>query len=147
MAFRCNKIVGNRGFTMLEVLISVLIVSLTAVSYLMWQKTTWTETRLTNLRMLAAQVVEKQIEWRRMIIAQNPTANYSAYRAIAGSDTVMTDTTVTPHMRVEWSLHPDSLRSPTGDTIHNVTPTLLTASWGAGVSDTFKLWTNITKNF
>lgn len=138
---------NNNGFTLLEVLLSVCIVVTTAVICLMWQKTTWTQTATTNRRMLASQILEKQIEWRRMVIAQNPDVNFAAFKQISGKDTIMTDTTVNPHLKVEWKISPDSLRAPNGDTVHNVIPTQLIASWGSGKLDTVRLWTNIAKNF
>jgi Tfp pilus assembly protein PilV len=137
----------SNGFTMLEVLLSVLIVLTTSTVYLMWQKTTWSQTTLANRRMRACQVVEKKIEWRRMIIAQNPTVNFAAFKAITGKDTIMLDTTGKPNVSVEWKIHPDSLLAPNGDTIHNVIPVQLIASWGPGKLDTLKIWTNVTKNF
>jgi Tfp pilus assembly protein PilV len=137
----------SNGFTMLEVLLSVVIVIIAVTADLMWQKTTWPETALANRRMRACQVVEKQLEWRRMIIAQNPTANFAAFKAITGKDTIMLDTTAKPNVTVEWQIHPDSLRAPNGDTVHNVIPVQLIARWGSGAFDTLKIWANVTKNF
>jgi type II secretory pathway pseudopilin PulG len=137
----------DNGFTMLEVLLSVLIVTFTAISYLMWQRSTWSQTTITNRRMMATQVVEKQIEWRRMVVARNPIANFAAFKAITGKDTVIIDNSMTPNVRVEWKIYPDSLRAPNGDTVKNVIPAQLIASWGPGINDTLRIWTNITRNF
>jgi len=149
MSFKRNTwpIDSFHGFTMLEVLLSILIVTFTAISYLMWQKSTWSQTTITNRRMVATQVLEKQIEARRMTIAQNPIANFAAFKAITGKDTVVIDNSVTPNVRVEWKIFPDSLRAPNDDTVKNVVPAQLIASWGSGTFDTLRLWTNITKNF
>jgi Tfp pilus assembly protein PilV len=136
-----------KGFTMLEVLLSILIVLVTTTAFLMWQKTTWTQTTTTNRRMLAAQILEKQIEWRRIVIGQNPDVNFTAFKNISGKDTIIIDTSVTPRLRVEWKIYPDSLRAPNGDIVHNVVPAQLIASWGPGKFDTLKIWTTIAKNF
>jgi prepilin-type N-terminal cleavage/methylation domain-containing protein len=147
MAIMQRSVARSNGFTMLEVLLSVLIVLVTSTVYLMWQKTTWSQTTLSNRRMRACQVIEKQIEWRRMIISQNPVTNFAAFKSISGKDTVMCDTTGSPVVSVEWKIHPDSLLAPNGDTVMNVVPVQLIASWGSGQFDTLKLWTNVTQNF
>jgi prepilin-type N-terminal cleavage/methylation domain-containing protein len=136
----------TNGFTMLEVLLSVLIISATATAFLIWQKTTWSQTRLTNRRMVACQVVEKQIEWRRMVIAQDPTAKFFAFKAITGQDTVMVDTSVSPAIKVDWKIF-DTLHAPNGDSVLGAVRVKLTASWGPGKDDTMRLWTVVTKNF
>ncbi len=141
-----NRSLGERGFTMTEVIISALIVTFVAVAFLMWQKTTWTQTKLTNRRMIASQVLEKQIEARRMVIALDPTANFNAFKTISGKDTIITDNTTSPPIKVEWKIY-DTLKAPNGDAIKNVVSVKLVASWGSGKFDSLKLWTNISQNF
>ena len=82
-----------------------------------------------------------------MIIAQNPIANFAAFKTMVGKDTVMRDTTASPTVSVEWKIHPDSLVAPSGDTVMNVVPVQLIASWGSGQFDTLKIWTNVAQNF
>jgi prepilin-type N-terminal cleavage/methylation domain-containing protein len=139
----CN-LARRNGFTMLEVLLSVLIVVVTATVYLMWQKTSWTQTTYTNRRMAASQVMEKQIEWRRMIIAQNPIANFAAFKAL--TETTMVETSPNPDVTVVWDIF-DDLRAPNGDPVTGAVRVHLVARWGGVKADSLSLWTNITKNF
>jgi Tfp pilus assembly protein PilV len=129
---------------MLEVLLSVIIVLVTATAYLMWQKTSWSQTTLSMRRMRACQVVEKQIEWRRMNIMQNPEANFAAFKAL--TTTTVIDSSVKPNITVTWSIF-DTLHAPNGDPVTGAVRVYLVARWGTGTSDSLSLWTNVTKNF
>ena len=134
----------RNGFTMLEVLLSVMIVLVTATAYLMWQKTTWSQTALANRRMRACQVVEKQIEARRINISQNPEVNFAAFKAL-GTTTIV-ETSVQPNITVTWDIL-DTLHAPNGDPVTGAVRVHLVARWGTGQSDSLSLWTNVTKNF
>jgi len=131
---------------MAEVLISALIVVFVAISFLMWQKTTWTQTRLTNRQMLASQVIEKQIEARRTVISLNPVTNFNAFKTMPGKDTIITDSSTTIPIKVEWKIY-DTIKAPNGDNVNNVVSVKLIASWGSGKVDSLKMWANISQNF
>jgi prepilin-type N-terminal cleavage/methylation domain-containing protein len=144
MGTMATKMTGKNGFTILEVLLSIIIVVITATAYLMWQKTSWSQTKLANRRMAVSQVMEKQIEWRRMDIAQDPATKFAAFKAL--TDFTIVDVTTKPNISVAWKIYND-LQAPNGDAVANAVRVRLTASWGSGKSDTLRLWTNITKNF
>jgi prepilin-type N-terminal cleavage/methylation domain-containing protein len=139
-----RKLTCSNGFTMIEVLLSVLIVLFTSTAYLMWQKTSWSQTTLANRRMRACQIMEKQIEGRRMTIAQNPAVNFAAFKALT-SETI-TETSVTPNITVVWTVF-DTLHAPNGDPVTGAVRVHLVARWGPGTSDSLSLWTNVTENF
>ncbi|HUI93832.1 MAG TPA: type II secretion system protein [Chitinivibrionales bacterium] len=144
-----GTIVKNaKGFTLMEVIMTMVIIGVTAVVILTWQKTSWTQTKSTNRLMVAGQVIEKQIEKIRMTIAQNPATNYPSFRtSFASKDSVMADTTVTPRMWVRWSTW-DTLHDPKGHAITDICQVKLVAWWtGAGVNDSLKVETRIAKNF
>jgi Tfp pilus assembly protein PilV len=139
-----RKLTCSNGFTMLEVLLSVLIVMFTATAYLMWQKASWSQTTAANRRMRACQIVEKQVEWQRLTIAQNPTVNFAAFKAM--TTTTRVDTSTRPNITVVWTIL-DTLKAPNGDPVSNAVRVHLVARWGPGTSDSLSLWTNMTKNF
>lgn len=139
-----NRAAG--GFTMIEVLLAMIIIGISAVAVLMWQKTSWSQTSSTNRLMVAGQIVEKQIEKQRMIIAQNPAANYATF--IANSSITTTDSSVTPPVTVKWTIYSaDSLKDPTGVNITNVRKVKIKAGYGSGPNDTLNVITAISKDF
>jgi type II secretory pathway pseudopilin PulG len=138
------KDAGESGLTLIETLLSVLIIVISAVIFLMWQKTSWSRTTTTNRLMVAGHVVQKQIEWRRMAIAQNPLTNFSSFRAM--TDTTIVDNSVKPPVTVRWIIS-DTLHAPNGDHVQNAVRVQLIASWGSGKNDTLKVSTNIAKDF
>jgi prepilin-type N-terminal cleavage/methylation domain-containing protein len=139
-----GKMTDKNGFTILEVLISIIMIVITATAYLMWQKTSWSQTKLTNRRMAASQVMEKQIEWRRMDIARDPTTKFAAFQAL--TEFTIVDATTKPNISVDWDIF-DTLHAPDGTPVENAVRVHLVARWGPGNLDSLSLWTNITKNF
>jgi Tfp pilus assembly protein PilV len=133
--------------TMVEVLLSMIIIITSAFAVLMWQKTSWSQTRTTNRLMVAGHIIEKQIEQQRMIIAQDPATNFAAFKTNYVNKTVLViDSTVRPYITVKWNVY-DTLHDPQGYIIKNVYQAKLAASWGTGQTDTLKVTTCIAKNF
>jgi prepilin-type N-terminal cleavage/methylation domain-containing protein len=142
-----NPDAQEKGFTLIEVLLAMIIVMVSATSVLMWQKTSWSQTSSTNRLMVAGHVIEKQIEKRRMTIAENPSANFASF--IQNSTMVVIDSSVTPYITVLWTIYaPDSLKDPqTGNNLNNVRKVQISAGYGSGSADTLKVVTAISKNF
>jgi Tfp pilus assembly protein PilV len=150
---KMEAIVKNAsGMTMVEVLLSMIIILVSALAVLMWQKTSWSQTTSTNRLMVAGQVVEKQIEKQRMTIAQDPANNFTAFKTAYLYTThpngvVITDSTVSPYMSVRW-IDYDTLHDPQSNPISDVCRVKLTAWWpGAGKSDSLRVEARIAKNF
>jgi type II secretory pathway pseudopilin PulG len=142
------------GFTLVEVLLAMIIIMVSATSVLMWQKTSWSQTSSTNRLMVAGHIVDKQIEQKRMFIAQNPVANFAAFKAgFVGRDSIIVDNSLSPPISVRWHAY-DTLTDPRDSLIHdkqnnrNVVRVVLTAWWpGAKPGDSLQLDTRIAKNF
>ena len=146
------------GFTLIEVLLSMIIISVSAIAVLMWQKTSWSQTSATNRLMVAGQIVEKQIEKRRMVIAQDPVGSFAAFKTAYNytnhpNGVVIADSTVYPPVSVRWIAY-DTLTDRRDSLIHdaqgnkNVVRVVLTAWWpGAKPGDSLQVDTRIAKNF
>jgi prepilin-type N-terminal cleavage/methylation domain-containing protein len=142
-----NPDAEEKGFTLIEVLLAMIIVMVSATSVLMWQKTSWSQTSTTNRLMVAGHVIEKQLEKQRMTIAENPSANFASF--VQNSTMVVVDSSVTPYITVLWTIYaPDSLKDPqTGNNLNNVRKVQISAGYGSGPADTLKVVTAISKNF
>lgn len=135
----------NKGFTLVEVLIAVVMISICAVSTLMWQKTSWERTARTNRIIVAGQVIEKQVEMIRQTIAQNPKTNFDQFKdRFIDNDVVIIDSSSAPFIHVRWNVY-DTLHSPTNKLIKNVCQVKLAAWWNK--QDTIRVTTCIAKNF
>jgi Tfp pilus assembly protein PilV len=138
---------NKAGLTLIEVLLSVVIIVTSAVAVLMWQKTSWSQTSYTNRLMVAGHVIEKQIEQRRMLIAQNAATNFVAFKsAFVNNDLTIIDSSVTPPIKVRWFVK-DTLSDPSGNALSNVVWVRLKANWGSGTKDTLTVYTCISKDF
>jgi prepilin-type N-terminal cleavage/methylation domain-containing protein len=142
-----NRISGGAdGFTMIEVLLAMIIIAISASAVLMWQKTSWSQTSSTNRLMVAGQIIEKQIEKQRMLIAQSPATNYATF--ISNSSITIVDSSVTPYMTVFWTIYaPDSLKDPSGNNVNHVRKVQIKAGYGNGKKDTLTVVTAISQNF
>jgi type II secretory pathway pseudopilin PulG len=136
------------GLSLIEVLLSIIIIATSAVVVLMWQKTSWSQTSYTNRLMVAGHVIEKQVEQRRMLIAQNPDQNFLTFKdAFKSKDSLIIDNSVTPPIKVLWNIK-DTLIDPAGDHLDNVCWVKLRAFWdGARKNDTLQVITCIAKDF
>lgn len=135
---------STSGFSLIEVALSILIIVISAIVVLMWQKTSWSQTSSTNRLMVAGHIIEKQIEQRRMLIAQNPATNFTAFKSL--STLTIIDSSLTPPIKTEWVMK-DTLKDPAGNLLANVRWVQIKASWGSGKNDTLKVVTCIAKNF
>ena len=142
-----NRISGEAGgFTMIEVLLAMIIIAISASAVLMWQKTSWSQTSSTNRLMVAGQVIEKQIEKQRMLIAQSPATNYATF--ISNSSMTIVDSSVTPYLTVFWTIYAaDSLKDPNGNNLNHVRKVQIKAGYGNGQKDTLTVVTAISQNF
>lgn len=146
---KLETIVKNAsGLSLIEVLLSIVIIATSALAILMWQNTSWSQTASTNRLMVAGHIVDKQIEAQRMTIARSPVTNFAAFgTAFIGKDSVMVDCSVSPCVSVRWHAY-NNLTDPKGHTIVNVYKVMLTAYWnGAKKSDTLRVEARIAKNF
>jgi prepilin-type N-terminal cleavage/methylation domain-containing protein len=136
------------GFSIIEVLLSMVIIAVCAGVVIMWQKSSWSQTITTNRLMVAGQVVDKQIEKQRMIIAENPVTNFATFKTgFDNRDSVMIDSSISPPMSVRWHAY-DTLHDPHGNSITDVYQIKLVAWWkGASPNDSLKLETRIAQNF
>jgi prepilin-type N-terminal cleavage/methylation domain-containing protein len=139
-----KKLINKKGFTLIEILLSIVIIAISAIAILMWQKTSWSQTSYTNRLMIAGHVIEKQIERQRMIIAQDPTNNFNQFKNTDSMNII--DSTTKPIINVKWYIY-DTLHDPSGALINNVCRVVLKASWGKGKKDTLKVETCIAKDF
>jgi len=142
----------SSGFTLIEVLLAMIIISVSAVAVLMWQKTSWSQTSSTNRLMVAGQIVEKQIEKQRMAIARDPVDSFAAFKTAYSytnnsSGVIVVDSTVSPPVLVRWIVY-DTLHDPNLHAIRNVCKVNLTAWWtGCKPTDSLQVETRIAKNF
>src|SRR5512137_1215830 len=81
---------GTRGFTLVEILITILIISLTSVGFMWLQRSTWKISRGANRMLLSGQMIQSALESTRNAIALNPAtfatglAADSDYAAVNG---------------------------------------------------------------
>jgi prepilin-type N-terminal cleavage/methylation domain-containing protein len=135
---------SNTGLTMVEVLLSMVIIGICAVSFLLWQKTSWSQATLTNRLMLAGQVIEKKIEAKRMWISSDALQNYTNFKNTKTFTDV--DQTVIPPITLNWTIY-DTLHAPNGDPVLNACMVVIKASWGSGKNDTLKVSTCFARDF
>lgn len=134
---------ADQGFTLMEVLFAMLIIGVCAVVAVQVQRTSWLQTSRTTRLSSAGQILEKQIERRRMVIAASPQVNYGKFKLL--TDTLIVDSTVSPPVQVRWLISP--AHNPHGTEIDNVRLVELVASWGSAKDDTLRVFTAIAKDF
>jgi prepilin-type N-terminal cleavage/methylation domain-containing protein len=131
------------GFTLMEILITMIVIAISTGSFIWWQRVTWDQTKKSNRTMVAGHIIEKQIEARRLTISQNPTANYAAFKALP--ETTIVDNSVKPSVKVRWVISPTY--DPTGVEIAKVRRVELIASWGSTKADSLRVVTCISEKF
>ena len=132
-----------RGLTLMEVLLTIFFLGISASIFMICQKSSWSQTSNMNRLMSAGQIIEKQIEARRMWIAEDPVQNFATFKSTT-SDTIV-DNTVSPPVKVLWEINPGE--TPELDSIENVRKVELTACWGRGPNDTLRVQTCIARDF
>jgi prepilin-type N-terminal cleavage/methylation domain-containing protein len=134
------------GFTMIEVLLAMIIIAVSAVAVLMWQKTSWSQTSATNRLIVAGHVITKQIEKQRLQIAESPVNNFAAF--IQNSSMVIVDSSITPYLQVQWTIYSvDSLKDPNNIDIANARKVKISVGYGTRPTDTLTVITAISRNF
>jgi prepilin-type N-terminal cleavage/methylation domain-containing protein len=134
---------NKSGFSILELLVTITIVVITLSLTLYWQKSSWKRNASANRLTIAAEIIEKQVESRRLLIARDPEVHYSKFKSL--SDTTIIDNSVSPYVSVKWTVKPEY--DPKGVAIENVRRVNLIASWGKEKGDSLSIVTCIGKNF
>jgi Tfp pilus assembly protein PilV len=146
---KLEAIVKNiSGLSLIEVLLSMIIIVVSAIAVLSWQNSSWAQTKTTNRLMVAGHIVDKQVENQRMIIARDPPDSFPVFKTrFDNNDVTIIDSSVSPFVSVKWHGY-DTLHDPHGHLITDVLQIKLTAWWaGCKVSDSLKLETRISQNF
>jgi type II secretory pathway pseudopilin PulG len=133
----------SRGMTLFEILLSIIVIAISATVFITWQQISWTRTKNNNRLMIAGQIIEKQIEQRRLIIARNPAVEFENFKTM--HNTTVVDNSVTPPVSVLWLLSPAF--DPNGSEITNVKKVELVATWGSGPDNELRVFTCIAKDF
>jgi prepilin-type N-terminal cleavage/methylation domain-containing protein len=123
------------GFSLVEVIVSMLIIGIIAVSIFSIQTASWKKTTNSNRMLVAGHMIEKQIELMRMNIDQNQALNFPP---LSGS---LSDNGV----QLTWTIS-DATR-PTGGTNSNTRKCDFVAVCGTGKDDTLKVTTYLSKMF
>jgi type II secretory pathway pseudopilin PulG len=129
------------GITMLEVVITTILVLIFAGLILPWQVSSWKRTSGYTRTTTACQIIEKQIEQRRILISMNPDLNYTKFRNLA--DTTLWDSTSKPPIKFYWKIA--AAKDRNGVALVNVRKVIITAT--LGVKDSLVVTTSIAKNF
>jgi prepilin-type N-terminal cleavage/methylation domain-containing protein len=134
------------GFTLIEVLLAMIVISVSAVAVLMWQKTSWSQTSATNRLMVAGHVITKQIEKQRLTIAENPLVNFASF--VQNSSMVIVDSSITPYLQAQWTIYsPDSLKDPNNNDIMTARKVKICVGYGTRPTDTLTVITAISRDF
>jgi type II secretory pathway pseudopilin PulG len=133
----------RKGISILELILTILIISICAGIFLRWQSFSWFRTTSLNRITTAGQVIEKQIEYQRLQIGIDPENNYPKFKN--RTDTTIVDNTVKPPITVKWKIAPAKDRN--NNNLDNVRLVTLTAKWSNNPGDTLQVITCIAKNF
>lgn len=128
---------NNRsGFTLIEVLIAIVIISLTALSFMWLQQQTWKNTSASNKMLLAGQAIEAKIESIRVQIA----VDTSVFRTMTNStQTTVNGITVTSTLCAPGDSMPNRN--------NNVRKVTIQASWKVWNPETLTVATFISRDF
>lgn len=137
------KKLNNKGFSFVELLLAVSVTMITLSVILFGQRTSLKKNASANHLNVATQIIEKQIENRRLKIALNPDVNYPKFKAL--SDTTIIDSSVKPPVNVKWVMKAET--DPRANKIDNVCRVTLFASWGTQKDDSLQVETCVGKNF
>ena len=129
--------VADAGFTLLEVLIAVVVVGISAGTIAYLQRNTWASTRRSNNTLIAGQLIEKQVEKARMDIGIDasthwPPVDGSTADASSGIQVAWTVTTTT---------------DPDGVPIPEVRQIEYVASWHDSRSESLTVVTYLSEQF
>jgi len=133
-----KQVKRNRGFSLLEILISLVIVGIIGVSIITLQTTVWKRSTTSNRLLVAGQLIEQQIESIRMTIDQNPKNNFPPKEGSLVENGISVSWKVLPAYRPKGA---------TTITLKNVRQCVFTATWGKNKGDTILVTTYISQLF
>ena len=126
----------SKGFSLLEVLVSMVIVGIIGVLIFSIQTSSWKMSTSSNRAIVAGHMVERQIEMMRLNISQNQDLYFPP---VNGS-------TVENGVTLGWVVS-NASRPTDGGPLTNTKKCDFTAFWGGGKTDTLKVTTYISKMF
>lgn len=138
---------NQRGFTLTEVLVAMVIVSLFAGGILVVQKNSWSSVSSSNKMLLAGHVIEREIERCRSYIAEDPDNHFlEIVNTSPPSDTVIDG------FEVSWSMsYPATyiLADPpgAGDTVTNVAEADIMVKWNTTRPESLTVSTYFARDF
>ena len=136
MGTRCQgSSESHGGFTLLEVLITLVIISITLAGVLLLQGATWRSSASTNNTQLAGQLVERQIEEMRLGISFDTTSNWPPVNGGLTSS----------GLELSWEV--SRTKDPDGAYVDRVRQVDFTVAWRATVPETLKVTTFLSKDF
>jgi prepilin-type N-terminal cleavage/methylation domain-containing protein len=130
-----RKATGSGGFTLLEVLITMVVVSITLAGVLLLQGATWRSTASTNNIQLAGQLVERRIEEMRLAISFDTTMNWPPVDGGMNAS----------GLDMNWAV--SKTKDPDGAYINRVRQVDFTVAWRSTVPETLKVTTFLSKDF
>jgi prepilin-type N-terminal cleavage/methylation domain-containing protein len=132
--------VSTAGFTLMEVLISMVVIGLCTAAFLAFQTSSWSASQKARNTMAAGQLIEKQVEYLRMRIASSPKDTFPVLMAVGNQDS-----TVAKNITVRWVVA--NALDIKGAVMPNVRQVTFTAIWTAPSTDSIVVPTCISKNF
>lgn len=124
------------GFSLLEVLISMVIVGIIAALIFSIQTSSWKNSTSSNRTMVAGHMVERQIELMRLNISRNQNQYFPP---VNGS-------VLENGITLSWIIS-NATRPTDAGTLPNTRRCDFTACWGGRKADTLKVTTYISKLF
>jgi prepilin-type N-terminal cleavage/methylation domain-containing protein len=138
---RCGRSPGRQGFTLIEILNTIVIIGITTGVVAVFQRSTWGSTRSTNNTLVAGQLIQRQIEQVRMEIAMDTSKLRLVYPA--GTTGNLTD----PESRIalRWSVA--AATDPTAAAITLVRQFTYTAKWQSTKAESLVVVTCVARDF
>jgi prepilin-type N-terminal cleavage/methylation domain-containing protein len=130
---------NRSGFTLIEILISIVIVGVIGLNIIMFQTSSWKRTSSSNKLLVAGQMIEKQIEYIRMTVDSDPVNKFPPH------DSTITENGIKLCWNISSAYRPKG-PSPRGPLL-NVRRCDLTASWGSTKNDSLVVTTYIARYF
>ncbi len=127
----------DAAFTLLEVLITIVIIGITTGTIALFQRNTWSSTRRTNNTTVAGQLIERQVELMRINIEIDSTT----YWPPTDGDTTYEESGITVGWTVNKACDPD------GVAIDEVRSIEYMATWEDVQPETLTVTTALSRDF